>query len=749
MASKADNKRLKTIRDRFKLWYDADQPQRDREVEPLRMYALEQWPDDVLKARMAQNGNGVTPATPARPCLIVDQLREPVHQIVNQERESDLAVEVIPADDFGSLEQPVDPAEIELREGLIRRIQRESESASARTWAFTRAAICGRGYYAVNTRYAEGKTFDQEVYFRRIYNQGGVLLDPAHEEPDGSDSSGGFIFTVMSYDAYKAEFPQAATGPNKYLACNDAEWTALMDEAPGWFTQEAEEKYVRVAEHWYTEFTSRMLCEMPDGSSVWQDELPEGIEPRSKRAVVEKSVKWCKLDGCQLLDETDWPSPYVPIVKVVGNEIPPSGDERLVDGIINKSAIESQRGRNYMVSKLVEEIGLSAVSPLIVEEGTIEGYEAWWNQSNTRAFAYLPWKSTNLEGQRAQAPHRPDKSVSIAPMAQAMQLFQQSIQMSTGVTDPQMGRPNGNSQTWRGTQALITQGQRGTSNYMDNFSRSVRYDGRIVNSLLYPIYGIRPGRLARIVKGEGESETVPIGVPFVMAPNGQGKEAPAPAPPGATPDQGGVREYKLTKQGDSANVAIKVTKGYDTRRQEEAAVLGEMVGSNPQMFLPVMGDLYFNSQDWPGAKEAAERMKVMLDPKVQAMIDQKKGGQAAIPPQVMQQMQQMQQQGQQMQQALQQMQTELQSGMQVAQLKAQTEERIAMLKAQTEIEAQRMKLENDRMIAGAKLQGEDARTLAKLDADMQKQQIAHNQEIETALLEAELAPQQTEIVTTD
>ena len=463
--SKTHDTLLKEIRDRFKLWYDADEPQRKREVEPLEMYAGKQWPDAVAAARDAQPANGLIPGTPARPCLVLDMLREPVHQVVNQERESDLAVQIVPADDFGSLEQPVDPSEIELREGLVRRAQRQSYAASARSWAFLRAAICGRGYYALNTRYVEGKTFDQEVYYRRILNQNCVLLDPAHEEPDGSDSSGGFIFQDIAYDDYKSEYPRAASGPNKYLDCSDTEWAGLMDDYPDWFIQDGEKKYVRVAEHWYTDYSSRTLCQMPDGSSAWKDELPEGSpEPKSERHVVTKSIKWCKVDGCQILDETDWPSPFVPIVKVLGNEIPSSHGERHIDGIVNRSAIESQRGRNYMASRIAEEFGLATPSPLVVVEGTIEGYEAWWNQSSTRAFTYLPVKPTDLEGRPAPPPYRPDKSVNVGQMAQGMQIFMESVQTSTNVTNSQMGKPSRYSETYRGTQLLINQGERGTSN---------------------------------------------------------------------------------------------------------------------------------------------------------------------------------------------------------------------------------------------------------------------------------------------
>jgi hypothetical protein len=731
--SKANDARVKEIRDLFDQGVEADKNQTTRELEALRMFALDQWPEAIQQLRQAQPGgaNGM-PATPARPMLVVDRLREPVNQVVNQERESDLSVSLVAADDFGGLAPPVDPSEIELREGLIRRIQRESESASARSWAFLRAAVCGRGFYAINTRYMPGKTFDQEIYYRRLYDQTAVVLDPAHEEPDGSDAEWGFCFTVLSYDKYKAEYPKAKDKPNEYLNA-DTEWTKLGTVAPGWFTSDGKQKYVRVAEHWYTEYTARTLCHMPDGSMAWQDELPKDApKPRAIRSVAEKKVKWCKLDGVQILEETDWPSPFIPIVKVVGNEIPPCDGERRVDGMVNKSAIESQRGINYMASKLTEEIGLSAVTPLMVVEGTIEGYEEWYKQLNTRTFPYVPYKPTDLEGRPATAPFRPDKTPQIGPLATGLQMFMEAVQSSTGVPNPNMGKADRHSPTWRGTQALLAQGQRGSSNYMDNLARSVRYDGRITNSLLYPIMGIRPGRIARIVKGETETESVMIGQPFMMQENGQGQKMPVPAP-GATPDQPGVREYKLTPNGDTMNVAVKVGKGFDTRRDEESSMFGELLSQNPEQ-MAVVGDLFFAAQDWPGAKQAAERYKVMLAPPIQALLQQKEGGQPAIPPQVQQQMQMMQQQLQQVTQAAQGMQQELQT----KSYQVQSDEKVALAKIASAESIEMAKLETEKLIAAAKIDAQSRQELERQVAETDREQVKARNKLTEIAMQAEL-----------
>ncbi len=191
---------------------EAIHKQRTRELADLAFYAGgdHQWDPDALKARRAQNADNQAglPPMPARPVITVNKVREPIHQILNQERQSDMSIELAPADDFAGLVGPIDPTEIEVREGLVRRIQRMSEAADARTWAFMRGVIAGVGWWRVNTRYMPGKTRDQEIGVERIYNQAAVTPDPTHEQPDGSDVDWLFSGADLPVDRYKAEHPK-------------------------------------------------------------------------------------------------------------------------------------------------------------------------------------------------------------------------------------------------------------------------------------------------------------------------------------------------------------------------------------------------------------------------------------------------------------------------------------------------------------------------------------------------------------
>lgn len=694
---------LSLARERFAQAEEADAAQRERELEDIEFYNGSQWNEDVLASRRAQPAANGMPPVPARPCFVINKQREPVRQVLNQERQSDLGIELVAADDFGDLAAPIDDTELQLREGLIRRIQRDSHASDARTWAFARAVQAGRGYYLVMTRYLPGKTWDQEVYVQRLYNQASVSLDPAHEQPDGSDAEWGFVGRDMPWAEYKATYPRlvdtdGVSRKNDVARADSDEFRSYGDLYPGWFTADGETRSIRVVDYYYTERETRTLAILEDGSVHWSDETDE--TPVDTREVIEKKICWVQLDGLQILDETEWPGPDLPIVKVVGEELQPSDDERRYEGMVRPSR-HSQQGYNAMVSKWVETVGLAPIPPFQVAEGQTEGYEAWYQAANTRTLPYLPYRTRDLEGTPVGPPIRTQVDTPIQAIAGSVQLFSEAIQSTTGLHDPSLGRVDPTLKSGKAIAAIQQQGQQSTSSYLDNLQRSIRYEAQIINNLLYPIYN-RPGRMARILNGQGEPETVLLHQPSVMQ---QGKPAKAPLDPATGQPAPEAKTYTLTKDA-SFNVVVKIAKNFDTRRQQETDMIGQLLGADPAL-MGVFGDLFFKFQDGPGHTEMAERAKAMLVPPVQALLKSQKDGQGAPDPQtaaLQQQLQQAQQMLQQLQQQLQTDQVKMQGQMQIAQMKAQADAQTT----QADVQAKAQQSQADLQL---KMQ------IAQLDAD--------------------------------
>ena len=745
---------LKTARERYEQSRQATDKQRQRVLDDLRFYAggEGQWDPEMLRARQAQQATADgLPPVPARPCITINKVREPVHQVLNQERQSEMGIQLVPADDWGDLASPVSEEEIELREGLVRRIQRESEAADARTWAFARAAIAGEGFYRILTRYAPGKTWDKDVFVSRIYNQASVMLDPAHEQPDASDCEWEFIGGDLPWDRYKREYPKAASGAtNEVAAADDATFRALGEEYPGWFSEHNDTKSARVVEYFYTEWTLRTLVHTVEGQALWEDELPEGFPAQSvvdSRAVADKQIMWAKIDAKQILDETEWEGPDMPIVKVVGEELQPYDNEKRAEGMV-RPARGAQEGYNAMVSKWVETVGLAPIPPFQVAEENIGPYGRFYQLANTRTLPMLPFIAYDASGRALPKPDRTPVDTPIQAIAASVQLFDEAIKSTTMVPSVQLGQATDPGlKTKGGINSLIDQGQLGTSHLMDNLRRSIRYEGQVINNLLFAIYG-RPGRLARLLNGENEPMSVrisaptrptprqaPPGAPIGAQPYAQPGQAPAvpPAasgPPGMVSPSSGAppmagagappigastpppplpspapKTYTLTKNANF-NVLVKVTRSFDSRRLEEATTIGSLLEQQPQL-MAVFGDLYFKNQDGPGHEEMAERAEIMLDPKIQAYRASKAQG-MPVPPQVQAQMAQMKGQLDQAHQLMAKAESELRdrgaqhqreqaTKVQITQMELASKEKIAALDRETKITVAELSAKVDRL----------------------------------------------------
>lgn len=699
---------IETARDRYKLATDGSESQRTREREDLRFYAGDQWPADVLNARKGLVPQGSTvPAVPDRPSLVINKVREPVRQVLNQERGSDIGIELVPADDFGDLGVTPDDTEVTLREGLVRRIQRAPEAADARTWSFSRSTIAGVGWRWVSTRYLPGKTNDQEIYIHKIFDQSAVRVDPSHEQSDGSDCEWGFPGgRWYLWDAYKAKWPNKAKEPNRISSATMGEFDGWAEEQPLWVKVDGKERSVYVADYLWCEHHPRTLCTMPDGSVEWKDQLSADADydETLNRTVDQPKWKWAKIDGlnAEPLEQADWAGTKFPMIKEVGEELHPFDQERRVEGMVRPSR-DSQQGFNAMVSKQVEVVAMAPIAALQTDPEAIAGYEDWYKLAATRAFPFLPYRTYDEQGRQLAPAMRVPSDPNIVAIANAIQMFNDSIQATTGGSAPKRLHAGQSVQSNAAIQSLQREQEEGTSNYLDNHARSVRYEGMVINDLLYPIYGVRPGRLVRIMNGEGEQEAARIGEGEGQPPQGPDPRREFQMLPPQTSPLTGMRApqapkqpkvFKLTKDANF-NVIVKVTKSFDSRRTQEATTIGELLGANP-VLLTWFGDLFFKNQDGPGHMQMAERAKVMLDPKIQALLAQQDGEQ--IPPAAMAKIADLQGRIQHAEAAMKELNTALETKqvenaakVEIEKMKGIIGKQQAEIEAQRDVELQRMK----------------------------------------------------------
>src|SRR4030095_15148951 len=172
------------------------------------------------------------------------------HQVTNEIRQNKPAPNVSPVDDTGDKETA------EIFQGLIRHIARQSKGDTARSYAAFYAVVAGRGYYRIVTEYADPRSFDQEVFIRRIKNPACVYMDPGCQEPDYSDARYAFIVEDLTKDEFRQQFPTA-----KDYSAED--FRSLGDGQQLW---RMSEDTVRIAEYFTRTFEPVPIAMLQDGS---------------------------------------------------------------------------------------------------------------------------------------------------------------------------------------------------------------------------------------------------------------------------------------------------------------------------------------------------------------------------------------------------------------------------------------------------------------------------------------------------
>jgi hypothetical protein len=621
---------LTVARERFRLAAEAENEYRHKMLDDLRFYAGEQWPDNIQRQRQAEQ----------RPCLTINRLPQFVHQVTNEIRQNKPSPKVSPVDDQGDIETA------EIFQGIIRHIERLSEADDVRSYAAFYAVICGRGYYRILTKFCNPMSMDQDIVIERIKNPATVYMDPSCQEPDYSDAKWGLIVEDLTEEQYKAQFPGK-------LPSSAEEFRSIGDDDPVW----RYEGGIRVAEYFTREMEPIDIAQLPDGSVVPLDQVPEGTPIIRTRRTEVPTVKWSKIDGSQVLEQQDWPGQWIPIIPVLGEEIDVDGKTELVGMVRN--AKDAQRMLNYWESAKTETIALAPRVPWLVAEGQIDNHEKEWAQANTRNFAYLQYKPRSVGQDQVPPPQRQVYEPPIQAITAAEAGAIDHLKATTGIYDASLG--NRSNET-SGVAILQRQREGDIANYhyIDNLNVAITHEARILVDLIPKIYD-RPGRVARIIGEDGSEKKVVLNAPHEK--------------------QGVEKFYDL--QAGQYDVAVSVGPSFATKRQESAESMTAFAQVAPEL-VPKYADLYVKEMDWPGAQEIADRLRPPGVPS--------DGDEQPIPPAAQQQMQQMQQQNEQLTQALNEATTmlnnkqlELESKERTSAADNESKERIAAMQAQVDL----------------------------------------------------------------
>lgn len=573
----ADQKRevIEEARDRFQYSESESSDNRRRFKEAIDFIAGEQW-DPQLKR---QRQSGPSP----RPCLTMDRITTHVNQAVNAMRQNKPAIKTHPIDDSGDIEVA------EVYDGVIRHIEAVSNADTAYETAMWCACAGGIGYWRVLTKYNDETSFEQDIVIQRITNPLAVYFDPASREQDGSDSH--FAFVIDSIDRKDFE--------RRYPGVDTSDWEAGTD-AKGWY----DEKRVRLADYFRVRHDKQTLFLLDDGTSVFEDDYESDDGKIVKRRKGwRRIVEWFLIGGKSIVDSRTWPGRWIPIVRVVGNEIDIEGDVQYT-GLVHR-AMDAQRAYNYWVSTVTETAAQTKTAPFIGAKGQFKGVEDQWKNAGTRA--YLEYEPITINEHPAPPPQRQTPPAVPTGAVEIVRMMADDMHWITGQQEANFGAPS-NEQSGRAIIARAQQGDNATYHYLDNCSRSIRHTGRIIVDLTPRVMDTR--RILRALGEDGSSQYVEhdpdAPKPMQDVPEG-------PVDPNMPSAQTFKRIFNLGV--GRYDVEVSVGPNFTTRRLEAVDAMQALLQSDPNLWTKI-GDIYLRNQDWPGAQDMADRLAKMVDPKL-------------------------------------------------------------------------------------------------------------------------------------
>jgi len=602
--SKTEEKILATARKRLNMAISSYSESREDELDDLKFFAGSpdnhwQWPADVLATRGAVQGQTIN----ARPCLTMNKLPQHVRQVTNDQRQNRPSIKVIPVDDRADVEVA------EIFDGMMRHIEYISDADVAYDTSCENQVTYGEGYFRLLTEYCDDASFDQDIKIGRVRNSFSVYMDPTIQDPCGADAKWCFITEDILREDYERMFPDAA--PVSTLMSLGVGDQSLSQ----WISQDT----VRIAEYFYIDYERKTLNLYPGNVSVVEGEPEDkqmkamGMKPVRTRQVDVQKVKWCKINGYEILEERDWAGRYIPVIRVVGNEFEVDG-RLYVSGLV-RNAKDAQRMYNYWVSQEAEMLALAPKAPFIGYAGQFEGYEQQWKTANTQNWPYLEINPDATDGQGSvlPLPQRAMPPMAQTGLIQAKMGASEDIKSTTGQYDASLGATS-NERSGKAILARERQGDTGTYHFVDNLARAVRHAGRQLVDLIPKIYDTQ--RIARIIGLDGQTKMAKV-------------DPTQPEPVRKIVDQAGVVIDKIYNLGiGKYDVCVTTGPSYMTKRQEALEAMSQLLQANPQLWA-VAGDLFVKNMDWPGAQEMAARFAKTIDPKLLSDDDKSPELQAA------------------------------------------------------------------------------------------------------------------------
>lgn len=573
-AAKGDPRDIvKEVNDRLAHAYNFDKHNRDAAAVDLKFLAGDQWPEFARAARVN------------RPMLTINKLPQFLHQVTNDIRKNSPVLKVTPVGAGG------DENIAKIYDGIIADIQYRSSARNVYASGGYHAAACGIGHWRVKTVYQDDDTFDQEIRLELIPYPLAVYWDPASVKPDRSDAMWCIVVDLVPTETFKLKYPDA-----QLSSINEVRTPTF---ATGLFWQTSD--YVLVGEYWCKMPAQKTLAAFQSGATydvtnasmidLYQLQKAEGPIVKKRQAQCYK-VEQSLVTGTEVLSGPNpWPGSMIPIVPVIGTEIPL--ERQIIRKGLIRDAMDAQQLYNYYRSAAAEHIALSPKSPWIVTSEMIGKHKGDWDTLHSANKPYIRYtpdpKAPGAAPQRVHAPEPPQA------LWQEAEIATEDLKSTTGIYDASLGAKS-NETSGVAIKKREDQGDTANFHFQDNLTLSIEHTGRILIDLIPKVYDNQ--RVVRLLSEAGDPSMVPIN--HVLYHNGQ---------------------PVMLNDLSVGRFDIRVTIGpsYQTKRLEAAQSIIELMQALGPQVAPLLADIAVRNMDIPDAVEASNRLKAMVPP--QALQD--------------------------------------------------------------------------------------------------------------------------------
>lgn len=561
-----------------------------------------------------------------KPAMTFNKLYDVTKKIAGEQRKNkpDLMVR--------SLTGKANQNQIDLRADLVRTISYKSQNDLVYQTAFRSALMMGYGAFEICLDYESPRSFNQTIRYEIIPDATRTSFDPTAMMPHKGDGN----FCSRQYLYTKEEF--YATYPHVMNPVSYSDPRSLLDFQ--WETRDT----IVVCKYTRKEWFPIKLLLLSNGDSVTEDEWDEmqkQIKMQEELAsssqvvgdIIRRDIPYIVgdrnskdyrirqyiLTQNQIIDFTDWPSKFLPIIFVDGDSNYINGKQYTRSFI--HEAKDAQKFVNYVGSEIAAEIKNRRREQWLGTPDNILGNEQVWRNPELQA-GILTAKPDPKTGAMPQKLPPWELSPSLL---QQFQRGSQDMREILGFSETEALQ--GRDISGKARRERKMEGSMSSYVWFDNLNQAIEQGGRVVLDLLPVIVGEYERHMI-VSKADGRTE--PITLNKVV---------------GQTEDGEPIRDNVL----DTGDYDVEIDTGPSFAVQKDIALefFQQTIQANPQTF-PLIADLWAKNLDVQYMPQIAQRFKSLVPPQIIAEEEGKQLPPQPPSPQEQMMQAQMQQQQQQM-----------------------------------------------------------------------------------------------------